>query len=173
MSGDTAYNNPPAFVGVPVHFIAMPRASTFQRSCRAETGRRQVDIRVFPIFHRCFCIFQGNRTVPTFRLDGGTVPRQKNLWRFQKPYILRGCRGANRPKKGTVRIDGPKYAFLHNLGVVFRLFSRNQAMRANLPHKNVVATSEVTGDIMRSSSLKPAVAVRVGCCSLTNALNIF
>jgi hypothetical protein len=36
------------------------------------------------------CIFQGNRTVPTFRLDGGTVPHQKERWRFQKPYILCG-----------------------------------------------------------------------------------
>jgi hypothetical protein len=51
---------------------------------------------------------------PTFRLDGGTVPRQKSPRHFQKPHILRGYFSRNFAKKRTVLFDGPKFTFLHS-----------------------------------------------------------
>ena len=48
-------------------------------------------------------------TVPTFRLDGGTVPHQKMQWHFQKPYILRRWPRCKPPKKRIVPFDGPKF----------------------------------------------------------------
>ena len=86
----------------------------------------------FSIFHRGFLHFPGGNTiVPTFRLDGGTIPLRKQTGRFQKPYILRDGRRANRTKKRTVPFDGPKAGF-------YTVFT---------------ATAEVAAPLARSSAL--------------------
>jgi hypothetical protein len=76
-------------------------------------------------YFRAFLHFQKIELSPTFPLDGGTVPRQKNPWHLQKPHILRGKMFGRFAKNRTVLFDGLKYDFFHGLCFVFLIFSRN------------------------------------------------
>ena len=111
VSGNTAYNNRPAVVGrvpsrgVPARFMAARvNVSALQASPRSMVAAVQTAI------------------VPTFRLDGGTIPRRNKPWRFQKPHILRSVRGANRPKNELSLFDGSK----------IRVFTRIQNQNSEL-----------------------------------------
>jgi hypothetical protein len=66
---------------------------------------------------------QPSELSPTFRLDGGTVPRQKLLWHFQKPLIFRWWPRCKPPKKRTVPFDHLKFAFFHPFFTFFHKFS--------------------------------------------------
>ena len=69
--------------------------------------------------------WHSGRTVPTFRLDGGTVPHQKMPWHFQKPHIFRGKFPGNQQKKELSFLtlkNPPFFAFLPKISCFFHGF---------------------------------------------------